>query len=226
MKTAQIKDPTPDTLREAADLLRAGEAIICPSDANYGLAVDPFNRRAVERCFEIKKRSGNKPLTLFIADPKAWKLYGEAENAALVDALADLYWPGPLNIVVTKRPDAPDLSLEPTETIAIACHANPVIHDLIRTFGGPIAMTSANLSGTFADALVGLEAALEHLGSDVKLALRGGKITTTKSTTIVRVGADMTLLREGDLSFERIQREVMQRLSAGNGQSMDTEKDL
>ncbi|QZA32143.1 Sua5/YciO/YrdC/YwlC family protein [Hydrogenibacillus sp. N12] len=87
-------------------------------------------------------------------------------------------------------------------------------------------MTSANLSGTFDDALVDLDAALEHLGSAVKMALRGGKVSTTKSTTIVRVGKDMTLLREGDLRFDRIQREVMQRLSSQNGQSVGREKDI
>jgi len=211
MKTLPILEPTPEAIERAVAYLRDGEIIICPSDANYGIAVDPFNENAVLSCFDIKKRSGSKPLTLFIADPRDWKLFGQAENEKLVDDLSQLYWPGPLNIVLEKKQGAPNLSLSNDTTISIACHANPVVRQLAHNFGGAIAMTSANLSGMSDDNLVNIDTAIQHVGASVKLVLRGGNVNTTRSTTIVKVNQSISLIREGDLSFEQIQSDIFSR---------------
>ena len=209
MTIPPILEPSPEALKRAACHLRDGRVVICPSDANYGIAVDPFNADAVAACFEIKKRAGVKPLTLFINDPSDWQRFGTARNERLVKKLADLYWPGPLNLVLDKIEGAPNLALTADPTISIACHANPVLRQLLRTFNGAVAMTSANLSGASDGVLVDIDAAVQHVGHSVKLALSGGPVSTTTSTTIVRVSDGLSLLREGDLTFDRIQSDIL-----------------
>lgn len=209
MTIPPILNPTPEALKSAACHLRDGGIVICPSDANYGIAVDPFNADAVALCFEIKKRAGVKPLTLFINDPADWQRFGTARNERLMNNLADLYWPGPLNIVLDKVEGAPNLALAEDTTISVACHANPVLRRLLSAFDGAVAMTSANLSGTSDDVLIDIDAAVQHVGHSAKLALTGGPIATTTSTTIVRVDDGLLLLREGDLTFDRIQSDIL-----------------
>jgi len=208
MRPPPVMDPTADAYKKAVLYLRDGGMVICPSDANYGIAVNPFNRSAVASCFDAKKRAGAKPLTLFVAEPGDWRRFGTVRNERLMEKLAHLYWPGPLNIVIDKNDKSPDLALEPDATISIACHANPVVRNLAREFGGAVAMTSANLSGTSDGILVDVDTAVQHVGSSVKMVLRGGPVETTTSTTIVRLEQDMTLLREGDLTFKRMQSDV------------------
>lgn len=208
MTSPPVRDPTPEALAEAVWIMRNGGIVICPSDANYGIAVDPFNFTAVSSCFDAKQRPGQKPLTLFIADSADWVRYGQVRNRRLMDRLTSLFWPGPLNLVVDKIEGAPELAMTADSTVSIACHANPVVRNLARAFGGAIAMTSANLSGASDGALVDLDGAVRDVGPAVKLALRGGPVHTTTSTTILRVDQDMSLLREGDLTFERLRAEV------------------
>lgn len=210
MSIPPILDPTPEAIAKAVAHLRAGEIVICPSDANYGIAVDPFNPDAVASCFESKNRPGVKPLTLFVAEPGDWRRFGTADNERLIDSLASLYWPGPLNIVMDKRDGAPNLALHEDATISVACHANPVVRSLALAFGGAIAMTSANLSGMSDGVLVGVDTAVQHVGKSVSLVLRGGPVETTTSTTILRVEHTMSLLREGDLTFDQIKSDVLE----------------
>ncbi len=212
MTSPPVKTPTPEVIAEAVTIMRNGGIVICPSDANYGVAVDPFNFAAISSCFDAKRRPGQKPLTLFIADPADWVRYGHVHNSVLMKNLTTCYWPGPLNLVINKREGAPELAMTTDSTIAIACHANPVVRSLARAFGGAIAMTSANLSGTSDGVLVDLDTAVRDIGPSVRLALRGGPIQTTTSTTILRVDEDMSLLREGDLSFERLRAEIASEL--------------
>ncbi len=208
MAIPPILEPGPEALKQAARHLRDGGIVICPSDANYGIAVDPFNAEAVASCFEIKMRDGGKPLTLFIRDPADWRRFGAARDERLVQKLADLYWPGPLNIVLDKVEGAPNLALSEDATISIACHASPVLRKLLSAFGGAVAMTSANLSGASDGVLVDINAAVRHVGRAARLALSGGPVSTTTSTTIVRVDDGLTLLREGDLTFDRIRSDI------------------
>jgi len=208
MTIPPILEPGPEALKQAAGHLRDGGIVICPSDANYGIAVDPFNAEAVASCFEIKRRDGVKPLTLFIRDPADWRRFGTAREERLVQKLADLYWPGPLNIVLDKVEGAPNLALAEDATISIACHASPVLRKLLSAFDGAVAMTSANLSGASDGVLVDIDAAVRHVGHSARLALSGGPVSATTSTTIVRVDDGLSLLREGDLTFDRIRSDI------------------
>ena len=204
MTGAAIRDPGPEATAEAVRVLGDGGIVLVPSDANYGVAVDPFNAQAVASCFAIKGRPGTKPLTLFIAEPGDWAKFGRVGKPSMMSRLAEAFWPGPLNIVIDKSANSPDLSMVEDETISIACHANPILRDVTKAFGGAIAMTSANLAGRADGMLVDLSTAMDQLGASVKLAIRSGPAKATKSTTILRLSDQVSLIREGDLTMDEV----------------------
>ena len=92
-------EPQPDRIDYIVSCLQMGDVVALPTDTFYGLAVDPVNLRAVERIYQIKTRQKHKPLSLLIASlAQAYTLVRDAD--AMLDKLADRFWPGPLTIIV------------------------------------------------------------------------------------------------------------------------------
>lgn len=200
----EIWDPSPANIDRAAAIIRDGGLVVCPSDTNLAITIDPWNERAVQRVFEVKRRPATSPLTLFIGNPEDWRIYGEHDEPERVDALIRKFWPGPLNIVVRTSEKAPRPALMGGSTISIGCLSNPVPQNLIKALGHPVAMTSANLSGQANNVLVDVKLARSQIGADVDAILDGGAMDTTLSSTIVSLVDDFKVLRQGDLVVERI----------------------
>lgn len=203
--------PTTENIHTVASCVRSGGVVVAPSDTNMALTVAPDRPDAIERVYEIKDRPDHKPLTLFVRDPRDWRRFARHDDPAVVDALAAAFWPGPLNLVLER--DDPDLDdrCAMDGTVSIGCLANPVWRDLAEAVGGPVAMTSANRSGTVSDdQLVDVELAVDHVGADADYVLGGEPEGTTRASTILSVAggdADVaTVLRQGDLTPTNIER--------------------
>jgi L-threonylcarbamoyladenylate synthase len=197
---ASIIAPTLTHLRQAAQCIRAGGLVVCPSDTNLAIALDPWNPAAVARVFAVKRRPANSPLTFFVERPEQWRLYGESTQPELVDQVVAAFWPGPLNIILTARADVPRAALMGSDTVALGCLANPTPRGLIREVGRAVAMTSANLSGQANGVLVDLPLAVRQIGEDVDMILDGGALSTTMSSTIIDLSGTPHMLRLGDIS--------------------------
>lgn len=207
--TAPVLDPTDETLDRAAASIREGGVVVAPSDTNLALTLDPWNSEAVERAYEIKDRPAHKPLTLFVRDPDDWRLYGHHEGPDLVDALAEAFWPGPLNLVLQSTDRVDEERVQRDGTVALGSLANPTWRALADRVDGPLAMTSANRSGTVDDdRLVDVALAREHVGDGVDLILDGGAQGTTRASTIVDLTDDAEILRRGDVTAEDL-RDVL-----------------
>ncbi|AOJ27441.1 MULTISPECIES: L-threonylcarbamoyladenylate synthase [Burkholderia] len=188
----------------AAQVLKNGGVLMVPTDTNYAFAADPWNERACARLYEIKKRDVKKPLTLFVSDPQELWAYAslEAEQADTVRTLMERFWPGPLNFVLPKSARAPDHRYLKEDSISVVCNRNPVLNELIGTFGRPLAMTSANLSGVEHDCLIDYDLATRTFPDAVDFIVppAPGKPTTTKSSTIVSLlDGTLKVLRQGDI---------------------------
>ena len=202
--------PTTENIRTVARCVRGGGVVVAPSDTNMALTLAPHHGEAIDRAYESKDRPRHKPLTLFVREPTDWRRFGRHEDPALVDAVAEAFWPGPLNLVLER--DAPGLDDRCTMdgTVSVGCLANPVWRDLADAVGGPLAMTSANRSGTVPDdRLVDLDLALDHVGDDVDYVLGGQPDGTTRASTICSLAAggpgESTILRQGDLTAAAIE---------------------
>lgn len=182
--------------------MRENHPIIIPTDTNYNLACIPDSKEAIDKIFIYKQRPKNKPLSLFFLEPEDWKKYGTCRNEKLMKLLITEFWPGPLNIVIDKKDTKYDYMLNNADTIALGCISNPTWRKFMGYMGGkPIAITSANISGTVDDMLVTKDIAVSQLGNCVDYFLESEQpINTSKSSTIVLLKKKgIKILREGDI---------------------------
>lgn len=180
-------------------VLRSGGVAAIPTDTVYGLAVDPNVPGAVDRLFAVKGRPEELALPVLIADPTGVADLAKPTGAAA--KLASRFWPGPLTIVLERRPDLNlDLGGDPA-TIGLRCPASATVRRLLRRTG-PLAVTSANRHGE--PPLHTAEEVLEHFGGDVPAVLDGGTCNGRPSTVVSLTGASPRCLRAGAVPFEEI----------------------
>lgn len=200
--TTRVLDPTPENLRLAAARIRDGGVVLSPSDTNMALGVDPRDGAAIERVYEIKDRPPEKPLPLFVRDPADWRRYGRPDEAGVAERLIDAFWPGPLFLIVEATDEVPHERLQRAGTVCLGCFANPTWRELMSHLDTPLAMTSANRSGTVPDdTLIDLELARAHVGDRVDVVIADGPPeAATRATTIVDVANGPRLHRAGDVT--------------------------
>jgi hypothetical protein len=123
---SQILDGTdPQAIAIAVALLRAGEVVAFPTETVYGLGANALNERAVAQVFAIKNRPHFDPLIVHVPDKDVVALYATGIDERAV-ALMERFWPGPLTLVLQKRPNIPDLVTAGLDTVAIRVPSHPV----------------------------------------------------------------------------------------------------
>lgn len=180
----------------AVSALRDGELVVLPTDTVYGLAADAFSPAATAALFRAKRRSRRFPLPVLIRSPKQLAgLCTVVPEAA--DRLMAAFWPGPLTIVVPAEPNlAWDLG-DAEGTVSVRMPLDELALAVIREVG-PIAVTSANLSGQ--PPAPTAEAAQQQLGDVVSVYLEGGARRGRRPSTIVDLTRGVPhVLREGAL---------------------------
>lgn len=179
---------------DAIAALARGLIIGLPTDTVYGIAVDPHNRDALERLYDAKGRSTDKPVPVLAAS------LSDARGLGMIPPGVERYWPGALTVVVTRMPATPTWIGDPERnTVAIRIPNHPVALELL-TRTGPLAVTSANRSGepeTRDDA-----AAREALGDLVAVYLRGVASGGAASTVVDLSGPEPVVLRPGPVAWE------------------------
>lgn len=138
--------PAGDHLPDAIAALRAGKLIGLPTETVYGLAGNALDPTVVARIFEAKQRPTFDPLIIHCADTEsAFALCTQVPATAR--RLADLFWPGPLTLVLPKSDKVPDLISSGLRTVAIRVPAHPLAHELLSKSPFPLAAPSANRFG-------------------------------------------------------------------------------
>jgi L-threonylcarbamoyladenylate synthase len=183
--------------------------VALPAETVYGLAADALRSEAVARIFEAKERPFFDPLICHVAQETGVEeltLLG-AEQRGMVRSLAAAFWPGPLTLVLPRRPCVPDLVCAGLETVAVRMPAHPVFCAVLRAFGRPVAAPSANRFGRISPTAA--EHVFEELAGRIPLILDAGAPPLGLESTIVRVGkAGVRILRSGPVTREQL-REVV-----------------
>ncbi len=199
-----VHQATPDAIQQAVNLLQNGALIAFPTETVYGLGADATQATAVAGIYALKQRPSFNPLISHVADLKA------AEQLAIFDVrarnLAQIFWPGPLTLVLPQQPNngIADLVTSDLPTIAVRVPSHPVAQELLKAYGRPIAAPSANRSGTVSPTSA-LHVA-QSFGADAPFILAGGAAQIGLESTILDLSGDTpVLLRPGSITREQIE---------------------
>lgn len=188
-------------LEQAVKQINEGEVVAFPTETVYGLGADARNRDAVAKVFRLKGRPADNPLIVHIAkEDQLHDFAAEVPEAAL--KLTRKFWPGPLTLVLPKKPEVLDIITGGLPTVAIRMPDHPMALDLIsRT--APLVAPSANKSGRPSPTKA------EHVKADFGdkvLILDGGPCKLGLESTVIRVDQnEITVLRPGHLEPRQIE---------------------
>jgi L-threonylcarbamoyladenylate synthase len=187
----------------AAAQILAGELVAFPTETVYGLGAAAMDPGAVAKIYAAKGRPSYNPLIVHVLDVAAAQALVE-EWPALASELTRRFWPGPLTIVLRKRPQVPDLVTAGLPSVGLRAPAHPVARALLEAAGVPIAAPSANrfqaISPTSADHVA------RSLGPDAALILDGGPTSVGIESTVVDLsGPRPALLRLGGVPLDQLE---------------------
>lgn len=195
MKRISIHPENPQGrfLKAAADVLRDGGLIIYPTDSMYGLGCDLYNKRAVEKIYQIKGIDKRNYLSFICSDLKGISEYAFVSNAAY--KIMRHLLPGPYTFILNATREVPKVLLEKRKTVGIRVPDNVVCQALLAEFGSPVISTSACLPGQDYTGNPDLiESAFAH---NVDLLLDAGPGGIEPSTVIDLTQDEPVLIRKG-----------------------------
>tara|TARA_Y100000739_G_scaffold202491_1_gene187913 strand:- start:137 stop:1072 length:936 start_codon:yes stop_codon:yes gene_type:complete len=194
-------------IKQAADHLRSSNIVAFPTETVYGLGGMAFSDDAVAKIFEVKGRPNFNPLIIHVADFETANYLVDFCPQSL--KLAEIFWPGPLTIVL-KRANNSNVSLLASaglKTTAIRMPDSQIALDLICEAGGPIAAPSANKSGRVSPTQA--THVSEEFGNTIPCILDGGPCTLGLESTVIDFsGAIPTILRPGSITRQDIEKVV------------------
>ena len=204
MKTEVLSVDHPVVYRHAVDILKHGGTVVFPTDTVYGLAALLFNEDYVERLYVVKGRNSTRAIAVLISDVSDLEMVSVSLSKSAVQ-LAEQLWPGPLTLVVPRNPDLPEV-LSSLPTVGVRVPDHPVALSLLR-MTGPLAVTSANLSGR--ENTNTAQEAIEQLEGRVDLIIDGGRSPGGIPSTVVDCTTpELKVLRPGPISYNDLSRVV------------------
>lgn len=203
MMSAPIKTITPQSIKEAAEIIRSGGLVIFPTETVYGIGANALDGKAAAKIFEAKGRPQFNPLISHVASLK------QAEELAHFDArakaLAQAFWPGPLTLILPRAENSvSELVSAGLDTVALRMPSHPAALALIKEAGVPIAAPSANRSGE--PSATTPKHAADSLGDKVDLILAAGPCEVGLESTVLDLsGEEALILRPGAITPEDIE---------------------
>lgn len=193
-----------EQLAEVVKAIQQGKVIAFPTDTVYGLGVRYFDEAALEQLKKAKGRPENKPIPTMVANQEQLEMV--AEMTPTIQKIAKAFLPGALTLVMKKKKEVPSYVTNGLETIGVRMPDDPFVLKLIEQSGGPMLVTSANLSGeptgtTFEQVMQQLDGRIDGI---VK-----GSCGCLSASTIIDVTADIVkVLREGPILKEEIEKVI------------------
>jgi len=191
------------SVAQAARVLAAGGLVAFPTETVYGLGADAGNEQAVAGIFAAKGRPSDHPLIVHVVDAAAASHFAAAVPT-VAQRLMQAFWPGPLTLILPRRPDTGRAAAGGQDSIGLRCPAHPVAHALLlacaaatpavhgvagpsaNRFGRVSPTTAAHVASEFDQDLlvldggatpVGIESAIVDCTRGVPVLLRPGTLT-------------------------------------------------
>ncbi len=193
-------------VEKASLLLRKGELVAIPTETVYGLAANALDVQAVASIFAAKNRPTFDPLIVHVPALAAAETY-VTDIPREARLLAEAFWPGPLTLLLPKKPIIPDLVTSGLPTVAVRVPSHPLTLELLQNLEFPLAAPSANPFGYISPTTARHVA--QQLGEKIPYILDGGECKVGIESTIVSFNSKVPkVLRLGGLSLEAIEAVV------------------
>ena len=193
----QVLSPTPEALALASQLLHDGQLVAFPTETVYGLGANALDAKAVLNIFAAKGRPADNPLIVHVYDRA--QLTPLCEVSPLAEKLMDAFWPGPLTLILPRKPAIPDEVAANLPTVAVRMPSHPVAAALLRACKLPIAAPSANRSGKPSPTTA--HHVLVDMDGRIPLILDGGSCDVGVESTVLDVTSGAPcILRPGGIT--------------------------
>jgi tRNA threonylcarbamoyl adenosine modification protein (Sua5/YciO/YrdC/YwlC family) len=187
------QNPQPRLISQVVELLNRGGVIAYPTDTTYGIGCSIFNKRGLDRIYQLKRREKKKPFSFICADLSEVARYAKVSNYAF--KILKRFFPGPFTFVMEASSIVPNLLMTKQKTVGIRIPANTICMAIVEELGHPIVTTSANLAG---EEPIGDPFQVENtLGKQLDMVVDGGILSPDVSSVISLIGEFPTVLRRG-----------------------------
>ena len=209
-----IEAPSKEAIQRAADAIKHGHLVGMPTETVYGIAADALDPKAVQATFDLKGRPGDNPLIVHLASFEDVSFVASSVPEE-VHLLSDCFWPGPLTLVLPKKPTVPDVVTAGLPTVAVRVPQHPVALALLKAAARPLSAPSANkfmgLSPTTAEDID------PEIAAGLALILEGGPCEVGIESTVLDLsGPSPVLLRPGAISREELESVLGVDIATGN----------
>lgn len=197
--TVHPEHPQARNISRIVKCLQDGGIIAYPTDTTYGIGCSIFNKKGIERIYQLKQRDRKKPFSIICPSLSEVSRFAKVSNISF--KILKRYLPGPYTFVLEATRDVPDLLLTRQKTVGIRIPDNRICHEIVLMLGNPIITTSANLSG---EEPVGDPSMIDmNFGGRLDLIVDGGVLATDVSSVISLVNNVPEILRlgSGDVSW-------------------------
>ena len=204
-----------DDIEKAVRLLKKGRLVAFPTETVYGLGADARSKAALTRLYAVKGRPTDHPVIVHLGSPDWISRWAEPDPRALT--LAQEFWPGPLTLILRRKPDVPDAVTGGQDSVGLRMPSHPLALQLLNAFGDGLAAPSANRFGKVSPTTA--DHVRSDLGRDVDYVLDGGPCEVGVESTIVDLSTSaVKVLRPGHITESEIER-VLGRLEQGLGET-------
>ena len=194
----------PEDITQVIQLLSKGKVVAVPTETVYGLAAYTFNISAVRQVFNIKGRPFIDPLIVHTFDMEGVNRLASLNPSAI--QLANVFWPGPLTLVLPKKPEVPSIVTANLNTVAIRIPMHPVLRKVLEDSKLCLAAPSANPFGYISPTTI--EHVLDSLGDNLEYSLDGGACSVGMESTIIDITnpTKPILLRPGVITCDMLSK--------------------
>lgn len=185
-----------DNIQKAIACIKNEEVVGIPTETVYGIGVDPLSQAAVDKIFNLKEREENKPLSILV---HSFHDLIKLKIISKVPEIVELYWPGPLTIIVESELNFADgVGTKNPNSIGVRVPDNELTLELLKKTG-PLAVTSANISGQ--EDITNERDAEALFGDKIGHYLQGSALHGSGSTIVDFRDEEFKVIREGPLKW-------------------------
>lgn len=193
-------------LEYCVKILKSGGVIVFPTETVYAIAVNATIESAVKKLYKIKNRPLQKPVNIMVGNKKQILKYANVNNE-IEKNIIENFMPGPITVILQKRPNISNLVTANNTTVGIRIPNNKIGLEILKRCDFPVVASSANLSGE--NSGINIEKIKRDFANKVDIFIDGEISELSKPSTIIEIiNNDIVIHRQGDITINQIKDKI------------------